>query len=64
MKNYNNKILFGKAVDFETWIELLKTGDVFFDSAMKQGNDRPYSIWRSKNIVWDKLVIEEFPRDN
>ena len=62
--NKYNKILFGKAVDFETWIELLKTGDVYFDSAMKQGNDRPYSIWRSKNIVWDKLVIEEFPRDN
>ncbi len=62
--NIYKKIIFGKPVSFETWIEYVKSGDVYFDSGMYQGNIRPYSQWRSDNIFWDKLVIEEFPRDN
>tara|TARA_B100000963_G_scaffold349260_1_gene358063 strand:- start:1031 stop:1828 length:798 start_codon:yes stop_codon:yes gene_type:complete len=62
--NIYTKIIFGKPVSFETWIEYVKSGDVYFDSGMYQGNIRPYSQWRSDNIFWDKLVIEEFPKDN
>lgn len=62
-KNIYTKIIFGKPVSFETWIECVKSGDIYFDSGMYQGNNRPYSQWRSDNVFWDKLVIEEFTKD-
>lgn len=49
-------IVFGSPISFEQWIALVKTGDIFFDSGMYQGNFRPYSQWRASNTVWDKLV--------
>ena len=58
--NIYTKIIFGKPISFETWIEYVKSGDVYFDSGMYQGNIRPYSQWRSDNIFWDNLVTEEF----
>ena len=55
------KIVFGEPICFETWIRLVKTGDVFFDSGMYEGNNRPYSQWRATNSFWNSLVVDEFP---
>lgn len=55
-----HKICFGKPITFDNWIKLVKTGDVFFDSGMYEGNSRPYSQWRANNQLWDKLIEEEF----
>lgn len=52
------RICFGEPINFENWIELLRTGDVFFDSGMYETNDRPYSQWRMNNTGWDKLIVE------
>ena len=62
--NIYEKIVFGAPVNFETWINYLKLGDIYFDSAMKQRNSRNYCMWRSDNSFWNKLIVEEFTRDN
>jgi hypothetical protein len=56
------KIVFGEPICFETWILLVKTGEVFFDSGMYETNKRPYSQWRASNSFWDSLVVDEFPK--
>jgi hypothetical protein len=52
------KIGFGDPFCFRDWLELVKTGDIYFDSGMKQGNPRPYSPWRANNNIWHNLVKE------
>lgn len=59
--NTYTKIVFGKPIDFQTWITYVVSGDIYFDSGMYKGNIRPYSQWRSDNAFWDKLIVEEFP---
>ena len=54
------KIEFGNAIDFEEWVYQAQRGNIYFDSGMKDGNSRPYSVWRSDNKFWDKLVIESY----
>ncbi len=63
LKNKENKyteIVFGKTVNFELWIGLVKLGIVFFDSGMYQGNSRNYSQWRASNAFWDQLIFERY----
>lgn len=58
-KNNDNKyanIFFGKPINFELWIELLKKGKIFFDSGMYQGNDRYYSMWRASHEIWNECI--------
>ena len=52
---YNN-IIFGPPMNFETWLSYVKTGEIFFDSGMYQGNNRNYCQWRASNIFWDSLA--------
>ena len=59
--NIYTKIVFGKTIDFDTWIHNVKKGNIFFDSGMYQGNKRPYSQWRSNNSFWDELIIDVYP---
>lgn len=54
------KICFGKPINFDSWIDLIKKGIVYFDSGMYEGNKRPYSQWRANNAFWDSLIIEEY----
>ena len=54
------KICFGKPINYNSWIELVKSGVVFFDSGMYQGNKRPYSMWRANNSFWNAMIIEEY----
>jgi hypothetical protein len=53
-------IHFGKPINFDTWIDLVKQGIVFFDSGMYQGNSRPYAMWRANNSFWNSLIIDEY----
>ena len=55
-----NKISFGDPVTFDNWIEGVKSGEVFFDSGMYQGNIRPYSQWRANNSYWDNLITSSY----
>lgn len=54
------KICFGKPINFQTWIDLVKQGKIYFDSGMYNQNKRPYSEWRADNKLWDSLIVEEF----
>ncbi|QQZ28874.1 LlaMI family restriction endonuclease [Thiothrix subterranea] len=51
-------IAFGKPINFDSWIALVKSGIIFFDSGMYQGNKRHYSQWRANNNLWDSLIID------
>ena len=55
-----SSIHFGNPMNFESWIELLEKGIVFFDSGMYQGNSRNYSQWRASTAFWDSLIIESY----
>ena len=55
-----NEICFGSPMTYESWIELVKSGIVIFDSGMYQGNKRPYSQWRAQNKFWDSLITERY----
>lgn len=55
---YYDTICFGKPLNFEEWIDLVRKGIVYFDSGMYEGNPRPYSQWRANNTLWDSLIIE------
>lgn len=54
------QIVFGDPINFREWIRGVKSGDIFFDSAMYQGNPRNYSQWRARNSFWDKLVTSKY----
>lgn len=56
-----NQIGFGNPIPFEDWIDMVRTGDIFFDSGMYQGNKRPYSQWRANNTTIDKLLVKVYP---
>lgn len=55
-----NAIVFGNPINFESWIHLVETGNVFFDSGMYQGNQRLYSQWRANNSLWDSLITSRY----
>lgn len=50
-------LVFGRPINFDNWLACVKTGEVFFDSGMYQGNSRNYSQWRANNTFWDSLII-------
>lgn len=53
-------IAFGEPFTYDTWLGYVATGDIFFDSGMYQGNERPYSQWRANNNIWDSLITETY----
>ncbi|MBE8233267.1 MAG: LlaMI family restriction endonuclease [Endozoicomonadaceae bacterium] len=50
-------IAIGSPISWNQWIKHVKTGEVYFDSGMYQGNPRNYSQWRANNSFWDELII-------
>ena len=52
------KISFGLPINYDTWINLVEDGIVFFDSGMYAGNKRPYSQWRANNTFWESIVVK------
>ena len=59
-----DKICFGSPINYELFIEKIKTGDIFFDSGMyydsNKPNERLYSQWRASQKFWNNLLTEEF----
>ncbi len=55
-----DSIHFGKPMNFESWLDLLKAKKVFFDSGMHYGNKRNYSQWRAMQGTWDNLITESY----
>ncbi len=53
-------IVFGDPISFEYWLYMVRSGDVFFDSGMYAGNNRPYSMWRANNKLWASLVTSTY----
>ena len=51
-----SQIGFGDPINYKIWLSYVKTGDIFFDSGMCQGNSRNYSHWRASNKIWDRLI--------
>lgn len=63
MKNTSgvySEIVFGGPVTFKQWIKGVESGEVFFDSGMYQGNNRPYSQWRANNTYWNNLITSRY----
>ncbi|MGZ9796846.1 LlaMI family restriction endonuclease [Mycoplasma sp. 4013] len=54
------KICFGRKISFNDWLQGVKSGDIYFDSGMYEGNTRKYSQWRASNKYWNSLIIEEY----
>lgn len=60
-QGFYESIVFGDPITYERWILFVKSGDVFFDSGMYQGNDRNYSQWRANNSFWEKQITSRYP---
>jgi hypothetical protein len=50
-----SEIQFGLPINYENFLALVKTGDVFCDCGMYDGNPRPYMTWRASHKIWDLL---------
>jgi len=59
-----DSIAFGDPIPFETWIGYVKTGEIYFDSGMYQGNARNYCQWRANNTFWDSRITYRYPQQN
>jgi hypothetical protein len=59
-KGIYESIVFGDPISFELWIQFVRSGDVYLDSSMYQGNDRLYSNWRASKSFWDNLVTSGY----
>jgi hypothetical protein len=51
------EIVFGDPINYDSWLKLVQSGEVFFDSGMYEGNARPYSQWRANNTLWERLIV-------
>ena len=60
-----NSIVFGEPFNIEKFLEVVRKGDVIFDSGMKDvradGTDRYRSMWRASNSFWDSWVETRYP---
>lgn len=50
-----SEIQFGRPINYENFLSLVKTGEVFCDCGMYDGNPRPYMTWRASHRVWELL---------
>jgi hypothetical protein len=51
---------FGGPIEYNFWLNDVRSGTVFFDCGMYAGNPRPYAQWRANNNYWDALIIETY----
>ena len=62
-KNINgvyDKICFGPKIDFNFFVDKMKSGEIILDSGMYDGNTRNYSNFRSNNKLWLDNIIDEY----
>jgi hypothetical protein len=57
---YYNNIVFGENITIQIWLDYVRSGDIFFDSGMYQGNTRNYSQWRANNKFWESLIVDKY----
>jgi len=57
---FYDSIHFGKPMNFDSWLELFRNRQIFFDSGMYYGNSRNYSQWRAMQITWDNLIVDSY----
>ena len=55
-----DSIVFGGPINYATWLDGVRSGAIYFDSGMHQGNARNYSQWRANNTFWDSMIVERF----
>jgi len=53
-----SELWIGEPLTYEIWINLVRTGEIFFDCGMYQGNNRPYCQWRATNTLWKSWASE------
>lgn len=54
------EIAFGPTITFEHFIGAVRTGDIYLDSGMYEGNPRPYQQWRADNSFWNALIVDRY----
>ena len=55
------QIVFGGPISYDSWIESVSSGDVFFDSGMHAKTNRNYSQWRANNSYWNGMITNRYP---
>ena len=50
------KVQFGKPINFDSFIIMARSGEVFCDCGMYSTNPRPYMTWRAAKNIWDSLA--------
>jgi hypothetical protein len=50
-----SSVQFGLPINFESFIKMVRKGEVFCDCGMYDGNPRPYMTWRASARIWDLL---------
>jgi hypothetical protein len=54
------EIAFGSKISFQLFIDGVRSGAIYLDSGMYEGNSRPYQQWRADNSYWDSLIVERY----
>jgi hypothetical protein len=49
------ELQFGRPINYEDFLKMVISGDVFCDCGMYDGNVRPYMTWRASHRIWDLL---------
>lgn len=61
-KNIYDKICFGKQINYELFLEKIRTNEIYLDSGLfhdeNKNNNRLYSQWRANYNFWNDLIIE------
>jgi hypothetical protein len=50
-----SELQFGRPINYEEFLKMVISGDVFCDCGMHDGNPRPYMTWRASHRIWDLL---------
>ena len=53
---FYSRLQFGGPVTFADFMTLFRSGEIFIDCGMYEGNPRPYMHFRANNTVWDLLA--------
>ncbi len=55
-----DKICFGLPINYEYFVDGIKSKKIILDSGMYMGNSRNYSHFRSNSIHFNNLIIDEY----
>lgn len=49
-------VQFGLPINFDTFIQFVRTGDIFCDCGMRSDSQKPYMNWRANKAIWNLLA--------